>query len=222
MLDEYLCLIKNHPDLFTNKNAVIKVITDNHFLREASQAGAERGIGESEIGILVDDTYYVFLRDLVQFPDGSIGPYDRLIHKGQLTGNNSVVMLAKYQESIILLHIYRHATRSWHYEFPRGFAETGLSPIENVKKELREEINGEAGKILPLGTVHPDTGLCSNEVHLFYCELQSLGEANQNEGIEKVELVTLSRLESMIRKGEVTDGYTLAAYTRAKLTGLIG
>jgi hypothetical protein len=44
---------------------------------------------------------------------------------------------------------------------------------------------------------------------------------NELEGIKSILWVTVAELEAMIRDGAITDGFTIAAFTRARLKGLI-
>jgi ADP-ribose pyrophosphatase len=104
---------------------------------------------------------------------------------------------------------------------PRGFGEPGVSAEDNARKELREEINGTAAELIDLGVYHNNTGSEGNQVELFFARMESVGEPASQEGIQRVEWVNVSRLEEMIAGGEITDGFTIAAYTRCKLRGLI-
>ena len=56
---------------------------------------------------------------------------------------------------------------------------------------------------------------------LFYAKLSSVGKANENEGIESFIWLTVKELEEWIANEKITDGFTIAAYTKAKLKGLI-
>jgi ADP-ribose pyrophosphatase len=51
--------------------------------------------------------------------------------------------------------------------------------------------------------------------------MASVGEMEIQEGIENPIWVSVPELEKMIADGEITDGFTIAAYTKAKLKGLI-
>ena len=121
----------------------------------------------------------------------------------------------------MLLHQYRHPTRQWHYEVPRGYGEPHVSAIENAHKEIEEETGGKIEELVSLGEFHNNTGYEAASVALFYARLSSVGAANVNEGIESFVWLTVEELEEWIADGKITDGFTIAAYTKAKLKGLI-
>ena len=125
------------------------------------------------------------------------------------------------QGQILLLRQYRHATRSWHSEFPRGFGSADVGPRDNARKELMEETGGQIDALCDLGNYHINTGLEAVVVRLYFAKLRSVGTPNTEEGIERFEWVSLSSLEELIRGGQITDGFTIAAYSRAKLKGLV-
>ena len=121
----------------------------------------------------------------------------------------------------MLLHQYRHPTRRWHYEIPRGYGEPNTSAEENTYKEIEEETGGKIAELVSLGEFHNNTGYESISVALFYAKLASIGEANINEGIKSFVWLTAQALEEWIAAEKITDGFTIVAYTKAKLKGLI-
>jgi len=56
---------------------------------------------------------------------------------------------------------------------------------------------------------------------LFFAEVETYGSAEAQEAIAEIIATTVPEFERMIRDDEITDGFTLAAYTRAKLKGLL-
>jgi ADP-ribose pyrophosphatase len=227
LLMKYTDLQANHPELFDNTNALYKIITDtevikawqDHRLRELAKVGNPKQW--AEIGVVFDDPYILVLRDLVKFPDGKMGGYFRVINRANLKGGQGVAVLPRIGEKFLLLHIYRHPTHSWQYEVPRGFGEPGLPAADNARKEIMEETGGVIEELVDLGEVHSNSGLEGNATRLFYARLASTGEPEVAEGIEGFKWASLDELERMICEGEITDGFTIAVYTRAKLRGLI-
>jgi hypothetical protein len=69
--------------------------------------------------------------------------------------------------------------------------------------------------------VHPDTGASSVCTTLYLARLEDVGELEWNEGIDNARRVTPSEFFDMVRKGEVTDSFTLAAAFQAHLRGLL-
>jgi ADP-ribose pyrophosphatase len=120
---------------------------------------------------------------------------------------------------------FRHATRRWHWEIPRGFGEPGTDAAASARRELDEEIGAEAAKLVPLGGVHVDTGGTTNRTELFAAPLTEVpGPPPPDavaEGIDEIRLVTAAELAGMIATGEISDSFTLAAYARAVVLGLL-
>jgi ADP-ribose pyrophosphatase len=208
-----------YPRLFSNENAQFEIILDRSVIRSWQEdQGGWRG---HPIGILYEDEYIIVIRDLVKFPDGTIGGYTRLVYTNDLKGGMSVAIFPMYENKIVLLWHYRHSTRRWHLEIPRGFGVANLPPEENAVIELYEEFQAVPETIENLGIFYPDTGIASHAVNLFFAELKEFGLPENHEGIEKPELFDLQTFEEKIRTNEIMDSFTLAAYSRCKLLGLI-
>lgn len=176
----------------------------------------------ANIAIVFDDPYFVILRDLVEFPDGFRNGYVRLYSRAYLeSGAAIVVILPEMDGKLLLFQHYRHATRISHKEIPRGFGELGVDARTQAVNEVKEEINGDVAEIFELGTFYNNTGLEGNPIKLFFARIGSIGEMQADEGIDNPISVSVSELEEMIADGDITDGFTIVAYTRAKLKGLI-
>jgi len=229
---DYKELQKNYPGLFQNDNAAIEIILDESAIRqwqESRRAELEKDeepLSWAEIGVVYEDPYEMIVRDLVRFSDGRVGTYFREFSPLQLKGGYPVVILPYLEGNILVLEQFRHATRSWHYEIPRGYGEPGLSAEENARKELEEETGWVARALHYLGGLHSNTGVEGGEVKLFLAILDSKDapvQTNKNgqEGIKKVHQFSLPGFESMMRDGKITDAFTLSAYARAKLQNLL-
>jgi len=224
---DYFSLIKQKPELFRNDKRIFGILTNSQVIKrwvdKKNNSLREKGLPKAwgDIGVILDDPYIVVIRDLIKFPNGHAGGYLRLINKSELQGGTSVVILPEYRDKLVLQLIFRHPQREWSWEIPRGFGEPNLSAEHNVRKEIREEIQGEISHLCDLGIYYSNTGLDGNKINLFYAKLKSVGKANINEGIKKIRYVTVSKFEKMIRESEIKDGFTIAAYARAKLRELI-
>ncbi|MEO3783779.1 NUDIX hydrolase [Actinocorallia sp. B10E7] len=214
------------PELFINPpQAPYEILTDPDEV-----AGVERAVGRAladrghpsewaRTGVVYEDPYGMILRDAVRMPDGGPGTYIRFVTPVNTPG---VVLLPVWRGRILLIRHFRHSTRRWHLEIPRGSGMPGTSPEDNARRELLEEIGAEAAALTPLGVVHPDTGLTATAVHLFHAAVDDYGPPEEHEGIDRIIPATPAEVADLIRTGELTDGFALAAYTRALLHGLVG
>lgn len=226
---KYQYLVENHPELFVNpEGAPLPIITDPNVIAAWQAKYKDELTKESQpleladIGILMSDRYVTFVRDLVKFPDRDIHGYDRLINTASLYGGQGVAVLPYFEGRVLLLYLFRHPTRQWHFEIPRGWGETNTPATENARKEVLEEVEGEIkDEPVDLGEIYVNTGFEANATRLFFAQLQEVGKPNENEGIKSIKWVSVRELEDMIREGEITDGFTISAFTRARLKGLI-
>lgn len=213
---EYEILLTEHPELFANEEGTgIRILTE---ATERKQAEAETG---RKTGVVYQDDYILLLRDAVQFPGGRYGTYIRLFNKSLHGG--TVILPVTQTGHIVLIRHFRHASRSYHYEIPRGMFELGYTIEANSRKELWEEINAEPMKLTFLGETYPDSGLLGHKV-AFYHALVSREELKVNdveEGIEEILDLTYEEVKEKIRCGEIQDGFTLNALYLAELYGLL-
>jgi ADP-ribose pyrophosphatase len=96
---------------------------------------------------LADDPYAMMLREAVRFPDGAFGLYNRILVPG------GVVVLPVLHGRVVLIHRFRHGTRRFEYEAPRGIAGEAERIEEGARRELLEEIGAAAEELLDLGEV---------------------------------------------------------------------
>jgi ADP-ribose pyrophosphatase len=151
--------------------------------------------------------------DRVKFPNGKEGRYLRLT-----SGEGGVVILPMSEDQRVgLVHIYRYPISSWQWELPRGFGEPGLSPLENAKKELSEELGVSTKSWDLLGKVHPNSGTTSGEVSIFLASNVPTTDvvADRNESIDSVGFFTSDQLTRMIADGDLQDGFSLSAFSLA-------
>ncbi|MFT2017385.1 NUDIX hydrolase [Streptomyces sp. 796.1] len=263
-MDRYDRLRTERPDLFVNSPDGIDVLLD-----PAAVDAARRSAGPDEpIGVVYEDAYVTVVRDVVRFPDGAHGLYLRVLPRA--TGPGVVVLPLTPAGRVVLVEHYRHATRGWHWEVPRGMGEPGASGADSAARELHEEIGARPADLVPLGALHPDTGLLSSRVELFAARLLPLtgegagatsgdggagsaargsggagaaagpvdgaagcgaggvvepdcvGTWDVTEGIRRTATVSGPELEAMISSGAITDAFTIAAYARARLAGVLG
>jgi ADP-ribose diphosphatase len=172
----------------------------------------------AEVGVAYQDPFLHLLRDAVVFPDGHRAVHHRILSNTHPSG---AAVLPVHGQRVVLIHHFRHPSRCWHWEIPRGAIEPAQTPEAAAKAELEEEIGSHCESLVPLGLVHGASSLVSGAVALFLGRIDAIGAPQLSEGIAAVRTVEVAELESMIDCGEVTDAYTLGAVLRARLKGLL-
>jgi ADP-ribose pyrophosphatase len=221
-VEGYFALMARRPELFRNAPAGgVDILTSADDIAgaqaEAKALRTARGMksNDTRIGILAEDPYMLILRDAVRFPNGTRGLYNRIVE------TNPVAILPVMKGHPVLIRVYRHGLRDWSWEFPRGGCDGGVTPEQGALREVAEEVGGAALSILPLGTFTPGGSSLSIRAHLFFAEVESLGEPDVLEGITDVVAMPVARLEEMVRNDVIIDGFSLALFARARLRGLI-
>src|SRR6266699_4846688 len=219
---DYFAFAKAHPEQFVNPpEGGFVILLGEDEIREAEATVAQKLEAKgfpnewAQVGIVYQDQYGMILRDAVRFPGGALGTYIRFV--GGADGAPTTIVLPFYQGQVLLVRRFRHATRTWHLEIPRGFGTKSLSAEDNAHSELAKEIGASVSRLVSLGLLGSDL----ESTELFYAEIASYEELNAHEGITEVLLVTVSELERLIREGQITEAFTIMAYTQAKLHDLL-
>jgi ADP-ribose pyrophosphatase len=216
----YLARTRERPEQFTNPAGDIYQI----LLEPADVARAQRDAAASRrldarppqdtrVGVLAEDPHLLVLRDAVRFADGSYGLYNRLLVP------RGAAVLPVLGDRAILLNRFRHGTRRWHLEIPRGSVSGTGPPADDARRELLEEIGATAETLIDLGPFHATTGCLDEEHQLFLAKISSVGRPDRHEAIASLERLTIPAMESLIADGSITDGPTLGAFLRARLNG---
>lgn len=203
--DAYAELRRRRPDLFANPpGAAVRILPSSP---------AEGG----PYGVCYRDPYITVLRDPVAFRGGATGGYVRIVPS---SGSAGAAILPVCGDKVVLVRHFRHSTRRWHWEIPRGFGEPGESTERTARRELREEIGAEALELKPLGDMHADTGLTGGRAGLFWARVGPPAKTADDEGIDAVVLFTVRELDELLASGELTDSFTMAAILGARIRGL--
>lgn len=145
----------------------------------------------------------------VRFPNGETGTHFRLAPSA---GHEDGVVIAPIDEDgrLLLVRQFRHPTRMWHSEFPRGARNKGESPEDAARRELREEIGAEVIEIHPLGRVAPDTGQLTTVPFLFAARVKRSQEPERedSEAIDHIVSVSFKELQAACTRGDVLDSFT--------------
>jgi ADP-ribose pyrophosphatase len=216
-------MMKEYPALFRNTGEMgeIKIITNPKQIKVEQKRIREelrkKGSPASwiEIGLLSEDQWFWVVRDMVEFPDGKIGGYIRFINRmTNEAGGFNVILMCVQNNKVLMIRKYRHETRSWSWEFPRGFGEAGLTAEENAQKELQEEIGAKATQLTLLANAAEQKGGTA----VFYAEIapEQKITLDVGEGIASYRWVSQPELDDLVSQGKLVDWFSLWAYALAK------
>ena len=148
--------------------------------------------------------------DTTRFPNGSIGTLEMVRHPGA----SAIIPFLSDPEGedplILLLRQYRYAADGVLYEIPAGRLDPGEAPSDCARRELHEETGCTAERVEPLLTFYTTPGFTDERIHLFMATGLERGAAGpESDEFIEVETVRLSRVLSMIQRGEIQDGKTI-------------
>jgi len=221
-LARYRRLETIRPELFaTSAQGAYRILTDGPMVARAKadaatlRASQAMTYEDTRVGVLADDPYVIALREAVEFPDGQFGLYNRFIVP------SGIVALPVLRGEIVVMYRYRHGTRSWHYEFPRGIVEPGENKEAAVKRELFEEIGASSNEIVAMSGIHSSNGITNEYSDTFLAYISNIGTLDRHEAVSRIEVVSPRDFRRKIAAGEITDGPTLAAYAQAVARDLL-
>lgn len=223
----YRQLLAERPDLFVSDPKGVRIVTDPEGLAAVESEMSRRMEAEGHpawwgrAGLYYEDPWIWILRDAVIFPDGRPGLYHRLICHSPDTEITGIIVLPVIGDEVVLIRHYRHPCGEWCWEAPRGGITPGLSPIETAHEELEEEIGAKVESLIPIGSVLSNSGLVRGRSMLFLGKLAALGLPQTAEGIIETHRVSVTQLETMIVDGSFEDVFAIAAFTQARLRGLL-
>jgi ADP-ribose pyrophosphatase len=193
-LRRYRDLVTGQAELFVNPSGLVyEILTAAREVSEAQEAArrsrASHGLDveDTRVGVLTSDPYVTVLREAVRFPDGSLGLYNRLVVPA------GVVLLPLLRGSIVLIHRFRHGTRRFAYEAPRGIAGEAQSLETDARRELLEEIGAVAEELMDLGEVATTSGIVGEVMRLFLARINGVGTPDRHEAIAGIVCCTIRR-----------------------------
>jgi 8-oxo-dGTP pyrophosphatase MutT (NUDIX family) len=116
------------------------------------------------------------------------------------------------ERGVLLLWRHRFITDTWGWEIPAGRVDDGESPDQAASREALEETGWQPGPVQWMTTYFPNNGLTDSTFHLYRADGATyVGEPTDPSESERVEWLTLDRLEDEIRGGRIGDGLSLTA-----------
>lgn len=132
------------------------------------------------------------------------------------------------QNEIILVHCFRHTTRSWVNELPRGLKNPDESVVACALREATEEcgvVLTDTSEIIDLGFFYPESGTVFNKYALVAFtnvridkEQMSLDDSESSMGPIVMSIETFMKA---IADGEMVDGWARSAVLASIAKGII-
>ena len=152
--------------------------------------------------------------DVVTRPDGGAGIYG-VVHYANLAAG---VVVLDDEDRVLLVgqHRYTLDVRSW--EIPEGGVPPGETPIDGIRRELREETGVEATDWRELARAHLSNSVSDEEAVVFAARAATAGDA-QPEPTEDIEArwVPFDEALAMTLDGRITDAMSVIGIQRVAL-----
>ena len=207
----YQELLTSYSDLFQSQHN-IDYVTDPHQISEWEQKTGEI------IGVHHKSQYEIMVVDLIK-KGGKLKSHGRII-----LPDGGVVIVPRVEDKFVLENQYRYPLCQSFLAFPRGHREPNSTPEEDAAREVEEELGGATIRNLHcLGKTYPET-----HSNTWYCSVwtgevdpESLTLRKGYEGIDELILLTESEIDTKIASGEISCGYTLAAWSLYRASKLV-
>lgn len=157
-----------------------------------------------DVGIIMRDKYWLWVNDACRFPSGQEGVYGRILWVKALEGTPGVAVMPILPDGRIVLNCnYRHGTRSWEMELPRGCVNLGESAEDAARRETLEETGMRIEKLIKLGECPSDTGITGTLVPIYAAKVIEKidAEVDGTEAIEEIVALTVAQIKQALVQG---------------------
>ena len=158
--------------------------------------------------VICKNPWWEHKHDTYEKPNGEIGDY----YYGETLGNAMIIPVLNDGRIVLILQ-HRYLGEKQSIEFPCGGAKSGQTALETAKNELLEETGCVADEYIKIGEFEGLNGLFKDRssVFLAYVEEQHAQQLDETEEIEVI-YRRPDEIDRMIRKNEIWDGQTMAAW----------
>lgn len=139
--------------------------------------------------------------DEVSLPNGSVSTREIVDHHGGVC-----VAALNDRGEIAMVRQFRYAYGETVLELPAGKLEKGENPDDAIRRELKEEVGAEGKNWHSMGRLYPTPGYVSEIIHLYSCDICSVGEQDLDEDeFLNVIFMPLEEAVQRVLSGEITD-----------------
>jgi ADP-ribose pyrophosphatase len=162
--------------------------------------------------VLHTNPWWKYLLDSFRMENGHVGEY-HYVH----TEGASLIVPLMNDGTVVLVNQYRYLCKRESIELPCGGVKPDHSYEETAHHELEEETGYRSGRIEYVGEFNPYNGVTDEICKVFIARELTL-HAPTPDATEEFEILRLKPelIDSMIVRGEIWDGMTLAAWTLAR------
>ena len=149
--------------------------------------------------------------DTVRLPDGRQVPREVVEHRPAV-----VVIPIDADDKVILVRQFRYPVGEALLEAPAGLVEGSETPEECAQRELQEETGQKARSLQSLGSFWSSPGFCDELMYAYIARdlVPSALEPDSDENIQ-TQRVPLAQVAGLIRRGDIRDAKTIAAFLMA-------
>lgn len=164
--------------------------------------------------IAYENPWITIWHDEVSRPDGSPGIYG-LVHFANLAVG---VVVLDEDDRVLLVGQHRYALGEQSWEIPEGGVPAGETPIDGMKRELREETGVEASEWRELVRLHLSNSV-TDEAGVVYLARGLSQGTSEPEPTERIEVrwVAFDEALAMTVDGRITDAMSLIGLQRVAL-----
>lgn len=117
---------------------------------------------------------------------------------GRFSDPDAVVVVAFHEarNKLVVIREYRVPLAGYEYGFPAGLVDSGETPTEAARRELREETGLNLTQVLKVSPpLYSSAGMTDESVAMVYTHCHGRPATDDNEGTEQIEVLLLDRDE---------------------------
>ena len=146
--------------------------------------------------------WYNLRQDRLRTPAGDEFTYTLIDHPGAVW-----VVPVTTDGHIVLIRQYRYTVDQFCMEVPAGGLSPGLTPEEAARRELLEEVGGEAAGMRYVGQFYTSNGISNEVAYVYLAAGVELGDTRREPTeLMEIQLVSVAEALRMAREGDIADG----------------